>query len=113
MSTNDKIVFENDAVRVTITGNDYDFIGSVENKTDEPIAITPSSPAADDDKMFTPFIVPANDWIGIMSDDDGKAIMKAASEKEIVVCGRDELELVDNAFGTSLEDECGDRSEER
>lgn len=60
-------IFEDENILITYTGFDYDFIGVVENKTEEDIVIE-----LEGDEPFT---VPAGDWIGILADSEGYTTM--------------------------------------
>ena len=57
------MIFENEEILVKETGHDYDFIATVENKTDHEITIV------FDDDFIEPIVV--DDWIGILADSNG------------------------------------------
>lgn len=60
-------IFENDKIKVSETGRDYDFIAVIENKTDKEIKIV-----FDDDEMeIYNFLIEPNDWVGFLADDEG------------------------------------------
>lgn len=62
-----KTVFENDVVKVSRTGRDYDFIAVIENKTGKEVQII-----FDNDEMESQnFFVSANDWVGLLANDEG------------------------------------------
>lgn len=61
-----KKVFEDKNISVSTTGHDYDFVGYVENKTNNDIEIM----IGNDD---TPYSLKANDWLGLFADDNGRA----------------------------------------
>lgn len=65
------IVFENDLIKVSRTGRDYDFIAVVENKTDKEVQII-----FDNELEYCNFSVDANDWVGILANDDGYTSLK-------------------------------------
>lgn len=58
------VVFENSEILVKKTGRDYDFIATIENKTDKEIVIN------FDNEEVEPIVV--NDWIGILADSNGR-----------------------------------------
>lgn len=60
-----KIVFENDVIKVSRTGRDYDFIAVVENKTDKKVKIIFNHDEVED------FSIDASDWVGLLANDDG------------------------------------------
>ena len=64
------VVFENDKIKITTTGRDYDFIATVSNLTNYPIVITFM------DNDFEPIAVAPSDWFGILADDDGRAMLE-------------------------------------
>lgn len=60
-------IFENDKIKISETGRDYDFIAVIENKTDKKIKIV-----FDDDEMeIYNFLIEANNWIGFLANDEG------------------------------------------
>jgi len=61
------------AVKIVPTGNEYDFIASIINDSNNPIKIY-----VDDLEGWysEPITVKANDWIGLTADDEGKDILK-------------------------------------
>ena len=64
------VIFENDKIKITTTGRDYDFIATVSNLTNYPIIIT----FIDND--FEPITVAPSDWLGLLSDDAGRAVLE-------------------------------------
>ena len=62
------IIYEDDTIVVTDTGRDYDFIATVENiDRTYPIRIKFTG----DFDYIEPIEIDANDWIGILADDEG------------------------------------------
>lgn len=88
-----KTIIENDDVVVKSTGRDYDFIATVENKTSEPLVVVPTHD--DFDTYFEPFVVPANDWVGVDANDDGVCFMNAMDEGSIRFGGEELAEEYD------------------
>ena len=62
-----KTVFENEIIKVSKTGRDYDFIAVIENKRDKEIEIV----FDDIDLEYNGIIVNANDWVGLLADYEG------------------------------------------
>lgn len=62
------ILYEDNDIIVKSTGHDYDFIATVENKTDKDINIVFCGEEYCD--MFG-IAVDANDWTGILADPEG------------------------------------------
>lgn len=75
-----KTVFENDVIKVLKTDRDYDFIAVVENKTDKEIQII-----FDNELEFCNFSVDANDWVGILANDDGYTSLKELEAERFTV----------------------------
>lgn len=72
-----KTLFENEKVKVSETGRDYDFIATIENKTQDDILITfPDT----DDFFGEDFIIPANDWVGILAIEETPNLMQALEQ---------------------------------
>lgn len=74
-----KIVFENEVIKVSRTGRDYDFIAVVENKTDKKVKIIFNHDDVDD------FSIGANDWVGLLADYDGYASLKELEVGRFIV----------------------------
>lgn len=64
------VIFENDKIKIMATGHDYDFIATVSNLTNYPIVITFSG----DD--FEQIKIAPSDCLGILADDDGRAMLE-------------------------------------
>ena len=62
-----KVVFEDDIIRVVDNERDYDFIGYIENKSDEDIKIV----FDDIDYEDYPIAIKANDWMGFLANQVG------------------------------------------
>ena len=65
-----KAIFENDIVKVSETGRNYDFIAVVENKLDEEIQVI----FDDEDLEPETLTIDGNDWCGILADGMGYMI---------------------------------------
>lgn len=73
-------VFENDVIKVSRTGRDYDFIAVVENKTNKEIKIV-----FNDEFEFCNFSVDSNDWIGLLANDDGYTSLEELEAERFTV----------------------------
>ncbi len=56
--TNDELIYEDDMIKITETGRDYDFVATIENKTDEEIIVI-----VDGDYEFAR--IEPDDWVGL------------------------------------------------
>ena len=64
------VIFENARIKITTTGRNYDFIATVSNLTNYPIVITFM------DHDLEPIKIEPSDWLGILADDEGQAILE-------------------------------------
>lgn len=69
-----QMVFENTLIKVETTGRNYDFIGTITNKTDQPLKVIATVNGMID--SYERAEIPANGWIGIMADLDGRAVLE-------------------------------------
>lgn len=60
-----KIIYEDERVMVKTTGHDYDFIATIQNKTNSDFECFIGK---DDDRSC---VLKANDWVGILADGEG------------------------------------------
>ena len=81
-------IFENDLIKVSATGRDYDFIAIIDNKTDGQICIHYDKPGYNDN--YDPILVAPNDWIGLLADDEGRDWLKAIKNNQIYVVTDDD-----------------------
>ena len=75
-----KTVFENERIKVSRTGRDYDFIAVVENKTDKEVKII-----FNNDLEFCDFSIGANNYVGLLADADGYAFLEELEAKRFNV----------------------------
>ena len=76
-----KTVFENDVIKVSRTRRDYDFIAVVENKTNKEVKII-----FDDDEMeYQNFSIGANDWVGLLANDEGYSSLKELEAERFII----------------------------
>jgi hypothetical protein len=69
-------IYEDEKIVIKETGQDYDFIATVENKTGEDVTFCANDVVAADGSFYQ-FVIPANDWLGILADEEGRAQLKA------------------------------------
>ena len=81
-------IFENDLIKVSTTGHDYDFIAIIDNKTDGQICVHYDKPGYNDN--YNPILVAPNDWIGLLADDEGRDWLKAIENNQIYVVTDDD-----------------------
>lgn len=74
-----KTIFENDLLKISRTGRDYDFVGKIENKTNRTIRITFINEEIDS------FSIKPDDWVGIFADDNGYSILEELAMGEFIV----------------------------
>ena len=60
-------------LKVKATGNDSDFIAVIENKSEHDIRID----FLGEHNSLEPFIVPGNDWVGLLADESGYMYLAA------------------------------------
>ena len=76
-------IFENDFIKVSTTGRDYDFIAVIENKTNNQICIHYNEPGYDDN--YDPISIRSNSWVGVENDEEGRDWVKAIKNNQIYV----------------------------
>ena len=81
-------IFENDLIKVSTTGRDYDFIAIIDNKTDGQICIHYDKPGYNDN--YDPILIAPNDWIGLLADDEGRDGVKVIENNQIYVATNDD-----------------------
>ena len=99
-------IFENDLIKVSTTGHDYDFIAVVENKTNEQICVHYDEPCYNDN--YDPILIAPNDWIGLLADEEGRDWVKAIENNQIyVVTNDDEIDYYPTGCSMTLwNEEC-------
>lgn len=81
-------IFENDLIKVSMTGHDYDFIAVIDNKTDGQICVHYDEPGYNDN--YEPILIAPNDWIGLLANDEGYDWVKAIKNNQIYVTTDDD-----------------------
>ena len=99
-------IFENDLIKFSVTGRDYDFIAIIDNKTDGQICIHYDKPGYNDN--YDPILVAPNDWAGLLADDEGRDWLKAIENNQIyVVTDDDEISYYPTGCSmTQWNDDC-------
>lgn len=106
-----KTIFENDEIKVSSTGRDYDFVATVENKTDQPLAVAPGQ-IQSDNEFFEPFVIEPGDWHGVETGEDGDHFLTAARAMSLEVADPSRFEMIDLDFGTDFADQYPAEQEE-
>lgn len=76
-------IFENDFIKVSTTGHDYDFITVIENKTNNKICVHYDEPGYNDN--YDPILIRSNNWVGLLANDEGRDWVKAIENNQIYV----------------------------
>lgn len=76
-------IFENDFIKVSTTGKDYDFIAVIENKTNNQICVHYDESGYDNN--YDPILIRSNDWVGLLANDEGRDWVKAIENNQIYV----------------------------
>ena len=82
-----KTIFENELIRIESTERDYDFIATVENKTDKKIRVHYKDMDLLD--TYDAIDVEPNDWVGLLADEEGRGWVRTFE------CGQIEVEVLD------------------
>ena len=69
-----KTIFETEFIRVESTEKDYDFIATIENKTDKNIRLRYNP--MDFDVIYDTIDVEPNDWVGLLADKEGRDLVR-------------------------------------
>lgn len=78
-----KTIFENELIRVESTGKDYDFIATIENKTDKNIRLRYNP--MEFDVIYDTIDIKPNDWIGLLADEEGRGWVRTFELGQIEV----------------------------
>ena len=71
-----KIIYEDEEIVVKQSEKDFDFIATIENKTEEIVAII-ADDESDEESGFEAFDIMPYDWVGILADEEGRKFLKA------------------------------------
>lgn len=82
-----KTIFENELIRVELTGRDYDFIATVENKTDKKIRVHYKDMDIFD--IYDTIDVEPSDWVGLLAGEEGRGWVRTFE------LGQVEVEVLD------------------
>ena len=99
-------IFENDLIKVSTTGRDYDFIAVIENKTNQKICVHYDEPDYNDN--YDPILIEPNDWVGIEANDEGYDWIEAIKQNQIyIVTDDDEIDYYPTGCSMTLwNEEC-------
>ena len=78
-----KTSFENEFIRVESTGKDYDFIATIENKTDKNIRLRYNP--MDFDVIYDTIDIESNDWVGLLADEEGRGWVRTFELRQVDV----------------------------
>ena len=81
-------IFENDFIKVSTTGHDYDFIAVIENKTNQKICVHYDEPGYNDN--YDPILIQPNSWVGIEANDEGYDWIEAIKHNQIYIATNDD-----------------------
>ena len=73
-------IYVDEAVTISSTNTDYDYIGFVENSSNEDIRVVFFN-------GMSPILVPAGDWEGIIENNEGYAQMELIENKQFELQG--------------------------
>lgn len=76
-------IFENNFIKVSTTGHDYDFIAVVENKTNNKICVHYDKPGYNDN--YDPILIRSNNWVGLLANDEGRDWVRAIENNQVYV----------------------------
>ena len=84
-----KTIFENELIRVELTGRDYDFIATVENKTDKKIRVHYKDMDIFD--TYDTIDVEPSDWVGLLADEEGRGWVRTfeLGQVDVEVLGKE------------------------
>lgn len=81
-------IFENDFMKVSTTGHDYDLIAVIENKTNQKICVHYDEPGYNDN--YDPILIKPNDWVGLLAGEEGRDWVKAIERNQIYIATNDD-----------------------
>ena len=95
-----KTIFENELIRVESTGRDYDFIATIENKTDKKIRVHYKDMDLLD--TYDTIDVEPNDWVGLLADEEGRGWVRTfeLGQVEVEVLGKERENKMKNTKTT-------------
>ena len=62
-----KTIYENESIKVSETGRNYDFVAVIENKTDKDIIMQMDEEIAAENAIEPSFEIKANDYVGLFN----------------------------------------------
>ena len=96
-----KTIFENELIRVESTGRDYDFIATVENKTDKKIRVHYKDMDLLD--TYDTIDVEPNDWVGLLADEEGRGWVRTfeLGQVDVEVLGKEREHKMKNTYASN------------
>ena len=82
-----KTIIDNNNFIVKLTGRNYDFIATIENKTEDFITITPI------EEPEYSFDIALLDWIGLLADGRGYTVLEAIENNKYTIETTTEIPL--------------------
>lgn len=76
-------IFENNFIKVSTTGHDYDFIAVIENKTNNKICVHYDEPGYNDN--YDPILIRSNKWVGLLANNEGRDWVRAIENNQVYV----------------------------
>ena len=77
MEMKKEIIYEDNYIKVETTGQDYDFIATIQNKTDSDLDCF----IGNDEDISC--LLESNNWIGILANDEGYELINLIKEQGI------------------------------
>ena len=95
-----KTIFENEFICVESTGKDYDFIATIENKTDKNIRLRYNP--MDFDVIYDTIDIEPNDWVGLLADKEGHDLVQKfeLGQVDVEVLGKEREDKMKNTKTT-------------
>lgn len=83
-----KIIYEDDEITIETTGKNYDFICTVENKSNDTIVIVFTG----EYEYLEAFKINPGDWVGLLADDEGYLSLEAFENGDFYTIFEDDYE---------------------
>lgn len=83
-----KIIYEDDEITIETTGKNYDFICTVENKSNDTIVIVFTG----EYEYLEAFKINTGDWVGLLADDEGYLSLEAFESGDFYTIFEDDYE---------------------
>ena len=90
----DGTIYEDDDITVKFTGNDYDFVATIENNNKQESVVI----LFDDSTGLEPRIVEAGDWVGLLAEDTSEQIIEAFLQEKFETHYKKEMDRLNLWF---------------